>query len=283
MNSFGRLFRVSIFGESHGPAIGILVDGVRPGIKLSSDDFAADINRRRPSAVGGTPRKEADLPFLKSGIFEGNTTGGPILIEFLNNNTQSKDYSNILASPRPGHADFSMREKLHGYNDYRGGGATSGRLTLGLVSAGVISKKMFPMYNYETNIISIGNETNKDKFDELVNKASEIGDSIGGKIQVRVKGVPVGLGEPFFDSLESTISHLLFSIGAVKSVSFGEINEGYYGSQYNDNIIDSLGTTETNNNGGINGGVSNGNEIIVTAFVKPTSSVYKTQKTFNFH
>jgi len=282
MNSFGRLFRLSVFGESHGESVGLLLDGVRPGISLDSSDFNTDIDRRRPKGIGGTPRKEADKAIIKSGVFNGKTTGAPLLIEFNNNNTISKDYSNLVKTPRPGHADFTFREKFHGYNDYRGGGATSGRLTLGLVSAGVIAKKMFPEIKYKTDIISIAGETCKSKFNDLIESISLAGDSVGGKIQVRVGNVAVGLGEPYFDSLESTISHLLFSIGAIKSVSFGHIDEKSLGSEYNDPIISKDGKTSTNNNGGINGGVSNGNEIIVTVFVKPTSSIFKTQNTFNF-
>ena len=284
MNTFGRLFRVSIFGESHGQSVGVVVDGVRPGIKLDKDDFISDLSRRKSGGLGTTPRIEADDVIIESGIFEGYTTGAPILLRFLNQNTKSKDYSNLVVQPRPGHSDFTAKQKFYGYNDYRGGGPFSGRLTLGMVSAGVIAKKMLEGININTKIINLYGETNPDKFNDIIVETVKNKDSVGGIIDINVKGVPVGLGEPYFDSLESTISHLLFSIGGVKGVEFGLGFEGVNlkGSEFNDPIIDESGKTKTNNNGGINGGISNGNPITIKVFIKPTSSIGVPQETYSY-
>ncbi len=284
MNTFGRLFRVSIFGESHGQAVGVVVDGVRPGIKLSPEDFVSDLSRRKSGGLGTTPRIESDDVMIESGVFEGYTTGAPILLRFFNKNTKSKDYSNLVVQPRPGHSDFTAKQKFSGYNDYRGGGAFSGRLTLGMVSAGVIAKKMLEDMHFETKIINLFGETDPSKFNDIIIQTVKEKDSVGGVIDINVKGVPVGLGEPYFDSLESTISHLLFSIGGVKGVEFGIGFNGVNmkGSEFNDPIIDEKGTTKTNNNGGINGGISNGNPISVKVFIKPTASIGVTQETYSY-
>ena len=284
MNTFGRLFRVSIFGESHGQAVGVVVDGVRPGIKLSPEDFVSDLSRRKSGGLGTTPRIESDDVMIESGVFEGYTTGAPILLRFFNKNTKSKDYSNLVVQPRPGHSDFTAKQKFSGYNDYRGGGAFSGRLTLGMVSAGVIAKKMLEDMHFETKIINLFGETDPSKFNDIIIQTVKEKDSVGGVIDINVKGVPVGLGEPYFDSLESTISHLLFSIGGVKGVEFGIGFNGVNmkGSEFNDPIIDEKGTTKTNNNGGINGGISNGNPISVKVFIKPTASIGVPQETYSY-
>ena len=284
MNTFGRLFRVSIFGESHGQAVGVVVDGVRPGIKLSPEDFVSDLSRRKSGGLGTTPRIESDDVMIESGVFEGYTTGAPILLRFFNKNTKSKDYSNLVVQPRPGHSDFTAKQKFSGYNDYRGGGAFSGRLTLGMVSAGVIAKKMLEDMHFETKIINLYGETDPSKFNDIIIQTVKEKDSVGGVIDINVKGVPVGLGEPYFDSLESTISHLLFSIGGVKGVEFGIGFNGVNmkGSEFNDPIIDEKGTTKTNNNGGINGGISNGNPISVKVFIKPTASIGVPQETYSY-
>ncbi len=282
-NSFGTLFKVSIFGESHGECCGVLVDGVKAGIKLSSEDFLPELARRKAGKKGTTPRIEKDLPHIASGVFNGYTTGAPILINFINENVNDNDYSNLVRHPRPGHCDLTAYQKYNGFNDYRGGGAFSGRLTLGIVCAGVIAKKITG-FNVESEIVSIHKNTNKDEFDNEVEKAMKNLDSVGGTIRIVAKNVEKSLGEPYFDSAESKISHLLFSIGAVKGVSFGIgfDGEALYGSEYNDLIIDQDGTTKTNNNGGINGGITNGNDLVVNVFVKPTSSISKPQETFNF-
>ena len=284
MNHIGRIFQINIYGESHGKSVGILLDGVLPGIELSESDFTEDLLRRKSGKKGTTPRLESDEVYIESGVFNGYTTGAPILLRFLNSNTNSKDYSNLVNHPRPSHADFTAKTKYNGYNDYRGGGHFSGRLTLGIVAAGVVAKKMLKDVKFETNLINLGGCTNPEEFDELLDKTINNHDSIGGIVSLKAKNVMAGLGEPYFDSLESTISHLLFSVGGVKGVEFGIgfNGVGLYGSEYNDCIIDDKGTTKTNNNGGINGGISNGNDIEIKVFVKPTPSIGVPQNTYNF-
>lgn len=283
MNSFGRLFRVSIFGESHGSCVGVLLDGVPAGIDLSEKDFEADLLRRKAQGLGTTPRIEDDIPLIESGVFNGKTTGSPILIRFLNKNTKSKDYSNLVKHPRPSHADYVGMLKYDGFNDYRGGGAFSGRLTLGLVAAGVVAKKLLPC-EYNTNIVSLKGETDKSKFEDILKETILKKDSVGGVVQIDVTKVPQTLGEPYFDSVESVISHLIFSVGGVKGIEFGIGFNGQhlYGHEFNDVIIDETGKTLTNNNGGINGGITNGNDISIKVMVKPTPSIGIVQNTFNF-
>ena len=283
MFNYGNLFKISLFGESHGETIGVLIEGVKPGIKLSEEDFYSDLERRKPNQKGTTPRKESDEPMIKSGVFNGYTTGAPILIEFDNSNINDKDYSNLLDHPRPSHVDFTAKNKYKGFNDYRGGGFFSGRLTLGLVCAGVIAKKITG-FKFESKIINLHGQTDETKFDEELLKAINLQDSIGGIIRTKWVNPIKNLGEPYFDSVESKISSLLFSVGGVKGVSFGEGLKAplMYGSEFNDLIIDSNGKTKTNNNGGINGGITNGNEVFLDVLVRPTASIAKTQDTFNF-
>lgn len=281
MNTFGDIFKVEIFGESHGKALGVCIDGCPPGIYLNVDDFMTDLSRRKAGAKGTTPRKEDDLPDIISGVFNGKTTGAPLTILFYNNNTRSKDYLQLFNHPRPGHADFTARMKYNGFNDYTGGGHFSARVTLGLVAAGVVAKKILSGVEIDAKILEIGGNPN---IEEAVNHAIETKDSAGGLIECTVKGVPVGWGEPFFASVESRISAAVFSVPAVKGIEFGA---GFKvakltGSQNNDNIIDKNGKTETNNAGGINGGISNGNDIVFRVAVKPTPSISLPQNTYNF-
>ncbi len=285
MNHIGRLFQLSIYGESHGGGVGIVLDGVRPGIELSKEDFIADLTRRKSGGLGTTPRIEPDEIIIDSGIFNGYTTGAPISLRFLNTNTKSKDYSNLVLHPRPSHADWVAREKYNGYNDYRGGGHFSGRITLGLVSAGVVAKKMLEGVKFKTELINLNGETDQKKFQGILRDTVEKKDSVGGIVKITITGVNAGLGEPYFDSLESTISHLLFSVGGVKGVEFGAGFSGVNlkGSEFNDCLLDNHGTTKTNNNGGINGGISNGNPIEVKVFMKPTPSIGVPQNTYSFN
>lgn len=283
MNSVGRLFRISIYGESHGSEVGVILDGVKPGIPLNKEMFKDDLNRRKAGRIGTTKRLEKDEIIIKSGVFNGFTTGAPILLTFSNENINSKDYLHLINQPRPSHADFTAHVKYHGFQDYRGGGHFSGRLTTGLVAAGVVAKKMLPC-TFLSRIIQLGNLTDLTKMDEYLEKIRLSGDSVGGIVEVTVKNMIKGLGEPYFDSLESTISHLLFSIGGVKGVEFGIGFKGttLKGSEFNDSFIDENGTTKTNNNGGINGGISNGNDLIIKVFVKPTPSIFQKQPTYSF-
>lgn len=280
MNNFGKLFRISIFGESHGKSVGITVDGGPPGLALTENDFTYDLSRRKSGAKGTTPRNEDDLPELISGTFNGFTTGAPITVLFRNTNTRSGDYSNLQTSPRPGHADYVANKKFKGFQDFRGGGHFSGRLTLALVAAGVIAKKIVSPVEINAILKQAGGNAN---IEEAIDQALANHDSIGGIVECVATNLPVGLGEPFFDSVESVISHIVFSIPAIKGIEFGSgfAAAQMFGSQHNDPIINAEGKTATNNAGGINGGITNGNEVIFRVAVKPTSSIGKTQQTLN--
>jgi len=280
MNSFGSIFRVSIFGESHGPAVGVLIDGCPAGLSVSDEDFNTDLNKRKAGGKGTTPRVEDDKPNILSGIFKGKTSGSPINITFENNNTRSSDYSLVKSIPRPGHSDFTAFMKYKNFNDCRGGGHFSGRLTLGIVAAGVLAKKILKGIVFKSTLLEAGGNKN---IDEAVDKALREGDSIGGLIECRVENLPVGLGEPFFNKVEALIAHIIFAIPATKGLEFGSgFNAANMkGSDHNDIILNEKGETETNNAGGINGGLSNGNPLVFRVAVKPTSSIQKTQKSYS--
>ena len=282
MNSFGRIFRVSIFGESHGESVGIVVDGCPAGLPLTIEDFLPDLERRKGGTQKGTtPRQEEDLPIFKSGIFNDKTTGAPITILFENKNVRSGDYEKQRDVPRPGHADFVAHKKFAGFEDYRGSGHFSGRLTVALVAAGVIAKKALRIVKISSSILEIGGEKDLEKG---LQKAIDQKDSIGGIIECRVNGLPIGLGEPFFDSAESLISHIVFAIPAVRAIEFGTgfAAAKMFGSEHNDAIENMDGKTKTNHAGGIVGGLTNGNELVFRIAIKPTSSTPKEQNTLNW-
>jgi chorismate synthase len=281
MNSFGVIFRVTLFGESHGPAIGAVVDGCPPGIPLQAEDFLPDLRRRQSGSIGTTKRREPDLPEILSGVFNGVTTGAPISIMTRNSDKISSDYDEFKNVPRPGHADFVSHVKYSGHADMRGSGHFSGRITWGLVAAGVIAKKISDPAAISARLISAGGSKDIEK---AINEAIALNDSIGGIIECRVGNPQQSLGEPFFYSFESAVSHIIFSIPAIKGIEFGRgfAAAAMKGSEHNDPFIDSNGKTSTNNAGGINGGITNGNEIIFRVVVKPTSSTGVDQETFNF-
>jgi chorismate synthase len=278
MNSFGRVFRVTIFGESHGPEVGITIDGCPAGLPLSADDFASDLLRRKGGGKGTTSRVEADLPNIVSGVFDGHTTGAPVTISFANADVDSKPYEKIKGTPRPGHADMAAHLKYGGFNDVRGSGHLSGRLTVGFTTAGVIAKKLIAPAKVIAKLSSAGGSADAVAAAEA---AAKDGNSVGGIIECRCSGVPAGLGEPFFDSAESLVSHLAFAIPGVKGIDFGAGFESaaMRGSQYNDPIVDAEGHTSTNNSGGISGGITNGNEIVLRVAMRPTASIAKEQDT----
>lgn len=281
MNTFGKLFRISVFGESHGESVGVTIDGCPAGLPLEVEDFLHDLERRRGGTQKGTtPRKEDDLPVFKSGVFNGHTTGAPVTILFANNNTRSTDYEKLRAVPRPGHADWVATEKFGGYEDYRGGGHFSGRLTLTQVAAGVIAKKILSGMEIKAQILEIAGETDLEKG---LQKGIDAKDSVGGIVECTVTGMPVSLGEPFWDSVESLISHAVFAIPAIRGIEFGTgfRAAAMFGSEHNDAIEDASGKTTTNHAGGIVGGISNGNNMVFRVAVKPTSSTPKEQYTFN--
>ncbi len=299
MNSYGKNFRLAIFGESHSKAIGIVIDGVMPGISLTPKDFEKALKRRSygdiaPLAFATTARKESDKPIFLSGLKNGRTTGAPLAILFENKDFESRHYSNYAECPRPSHADFAATVKWQGFNDWAGGGYLSGRLTAPVVAAGVVAKKQIEnSIKIKAHISEIYGSSNKREWKAILEQAASEGDSVGGVIRCRAEGVPAGLGEPFFNSLESQIAHLAFSIPAVKAISFGNFEDALRsankanrasllkGSEYNDLIINKNGTTATNHSGGINGGISNGNAIEFSVEIRPTASIAKPQQTIN--
>ncbi|HMZ47241.1 MAG TPA: chorismate synthase [Chitinophagaceae bacterium] len=282
MNSFGKIFKVQIFGESHGNCVGVVIDGVTAGLPLNEEDFLSDLVRRQGGIQKGTtPRKEIDVPIFKSGIFKDKATGTPLTILFENNNIQSEVYDKQRSIPRPGHVDFTANKKFGGYEDYRGGGHFSARLTTGLVAAGVVAKKMMPEININAVVVEIAGERDLEKG---IQKAINEKDTVGGIIECKVLGLPIGLGEPYFDSLESLLAHILFSIPAIKGVEFGSgFNAAkMFGSEHNDAIENKEGKTSSNFAGGIVGGLSNGNELVFRIAVKPASSTPKEQESLNW-
>lgn len=309
-NTFGSSISVTLFGESHGETMGAVVDGLAPGIKIDSDYIAARLRERRPSGRISTARVEADEYKIVSGVFNGYTTGAPLTVLIENTNKRSKDYSALADTPRPSHADYTAAVKYRGYQDYRGGGHFSGRVTAPLVAVGAIIKRAL-----EEKGIFIGTHISRlhgiddrafsdvladvkalsgrqfpvldgdasEKMIAEIEAAAAAGDSVGGVLECAIVGVPCGVGEPWFDTLEGTLSHALFSVPAVKGVEFG-LGFGFadlYGSEANDAFVTdgvSIGT-KTNNNGGINGGISNGMPIVFRAAIKPTPSIFKKQQT----
>jgi chorismate synthase len=302
-SSFGTEFKITTFGESHGEAIGVIIDGVTPGVELDAEDIQRDLDRRKPGQSDvTTPRKEADKVHILSGVFEGKTTGTPIMLTVYNENSRSKDYSAVKDLFRPGHADFTFQKK-YGIRDYRGGGRSSGRETIGRVAAGAVAKKILSKYGIE--IVAYTKEAagvvcEKLNFDEIENnivracdpdaakliiekiiEARNTHNSVGGIVECRINGVPAGLGEPVFDKLDADLAKAMLSIGAVKGF---EVGAGFKVAQMtgkeNNDEMDSSGFL-TNNSGGILGGISNGNEILFRVAFKPTPSIASAQKTID--
>ncbi len=313
-NSFGNSITLTLFGESHGTSIGAVIDGLSPGISVDYEAISRYLSLRRPDGETSTGRVEKDEFVIESGVFNGYTTGTPICIRIPNQNTQSGDYTEIKNKARPGHADYTAYCKYHGFEDCRGGGHFSGRLTAAIVAAGgilipALEKKHILIgshilslggisdrnfENYGEDIKGLNNEkfpvfdkTAGEQMKDEIKKAKAEGDSIGGILQTAIFNLPAGVGEPWFDSLEGLISHAVFSVGGVKGIEFGT---GFglakmKGSEANDKFrIDEKGKihTLTNHSGGINGGISNGMPVVFNCVIKPTSSVYKVQQTVDF-
>ena len=318
MNTLGRKFRVSIFGESHGELIGVVLDGVPAGLELSEQDFQQDILRRKSGAKGMTPRIEADSPMIVSGVFEGHATGAPLTIAFKNTNTHSSDYELFAAMPRPGHADLTAALKWDDCQDPRGGGHFSGRLTLPIVAAGVVAKKILadatmldetPVRGINARIIELGGialgevrvsdvagdsgaasvyvDASESElpaaWQDAIDKAMNEGDSLGAVVECVVPYVDPGYGEPFWDSVESQVAHAVFAIPGVRGIEFGDgfAAARMKGSEHNDPIGPDA-RPQKNGAGGVNGGITNGAPIVFRAAFKPTSSIRKAQQTFNF-
>jgi len=282
MNRFGRELRIEIFGESHGPAVGITVDGCPAGLPLGPRDMISDLERRLPNTPGTTKRREDSPPRILSGVFKGRTTGTPLTIILENKDTRSRDYISLKNLPRPGHADFTARRKFGGHHDFRGGGHFSGRLTAGLVAAGVIAKKLIFPVEVKAQLLEAGGR--KD-IDAAVDEAVREKDSVGGLVECRTTPLPVGWGEPFFDSVESLISHLMFSVPGIRGIEFGSGFESarMRGRDANDPLISADGATASNHSGGVSGGISNGNPLVFRVAVKPTSSIGREQDTIDLN
>lgn len=312
-NTFGNNITITLFGESHGEAIGCVLDGIAPGIEVDEDFIVAQMEKRKGINSISTPRREADKVRILSGVFEGRTTGTPIALMIENQTQHSKDYSATKDLARPSHADYTAECKYHGYQDYRGGGHFSGRITAPIVAAGAICLKALEKKGIRigTHISSCAGIKDRD-FENLgediailkdkempvlcekaekdmisaIETARNEGDSLGGALTTAVVGMPEGVGEPWFDTVEGVLAHALFSIPAIKGVEFG-LGFGFAdkkGSTANDEftILDGRVQTKTNNNGGINGGITNGMPIIFSCAVKPTPSIFKEQNTVNF-
>lgn len=280
MNSFGRLMRLTIFGESHGEAVGVVIEGCPAGLSLTEKDFSADLSRRQAGLEGTTARREPDIPILKSGLFKNKTTGAPLMILFENKDVKSEDYTPFKDTPRPGHVDFVAHNKYGGFYDFRGSGPFSGRLTVALVAAGIIAKKILIPAVVSASLLEVNG---RHDIQEAVQTAIQEKDSVGGIIECRVNDLPVGLGEPFFDSVESLISHIVFAIPGIKGIEFGAgfSASRMKGSQFNDILINKEGKTATNFSGGISGGITNSNELVFKVAVRPPSSIGKEQDTIN--
>lgn len=316
-NTFGSSVSLTIFGESHGPAIGAVLDGLAAGIPVDEAFIAGRMDKRRARGDGlSTSRQEPDVVEFLSGVYEGYTTGTPVTMMIRNTAQRSKDYAKTAGLARPGHADYAAHQKYGGYEDFRGGGHFSGRLTAPLVAAGALCESilaakgilvgtqilalagvgaLLPFSRDEETLkaqiralqarpgFALVDPANEESMKNAVRAAAAEGDSVGGVLETAIAGLPAGVGEPFFDSVESTLAHLLFSIPAVKGVEFGKgfAMAGLRGSQANDPLAvkDGRVVTLTNNNGGINGGVTNGMPVVFRAAYKPTPSIYKPQHT----
>ena len=314
----GQCFQLSLFGESHGPAIGVVIQGLPPGLELDEKRMEKQMELRKPRGKISTQRHEADRPEIISGLFEGKTTGTPLCILIRNENVRSRDYSRLKSTPRPSHADYAAQIKYGGFQDYRGGGHFSGRITAPLVAAGAIFLQMLeargiligthvlriqhisdqPLAQVEetlrNQLLQLGNRylaclsdlAAKD-MEACIEQAQRRGDSVGGILESAVVGMPAGVGEPFFDSVESRLSHLLFSIGGLKGVEFGT-GFGFAdlcGSQANDGwtVREGRIQTLTNHNGGLNGGITNGMPILLRSVIKPTPSIYQPQSSVDLN
>lgn len=308
-NVFGNAITLTLFGESHGKQIGAVIDGLAPGIEINEDYIREKLSLRRPQGKISTARVEADEFDIVSGVFNGKTTGTPLTILIPNANTNSGDYANLMDSPRPSHADYTAQCKYHGFQDYRGGGHFSGRITAAIVCAcaiiqyalikkgievgshicylqGIEDQPIKTLQDVEKlngSYFPVLNEKSAEKMKELISQAASEGDSVGGVLETYVFGVPAGIGEPWFDSVESLISHAMFSIPGVKGIEFGlgfafaDVNGSFANDEFC--IKDGKVVTKTNNNGGINGGITNGMTINFRTVVKPTPSIFKEQNT----
>lgn len=310
-NSIGKLFTITSFGESHGRCVGIIIDGCPAGLAVTKEDIQNEVDRRKPKSSISTTRNEPETVEILSGINDEHTTGAPICLLVWNTDTDSSVYEKIKALPRPGHADYTNIMKYGGFNDYKGGGRSSGRITAGYVMAGAIAKKLLDSIgieilahtieiggvkavereygeikkSVENNVLRCADTESAEQMMKIIEKAQSEGDSVGGIIQGIALNVPVGLGEPVYDTLEGDLAKAVFSIPAVKGIEFGAgfSSAGKKGSENNDpfRIDNGKIITTTNNAGGILGGISNGMPVVLRVAIKPTPSISKKQETIN--
>ena len=295
-NSFGDSFRIGIYGGSHEPEVGVGIDGVVSGMPLCADDFQPDLARRRSGAGGTTARREDDIPEIICGVTDGLTDGSPLRIKFRNKDIRPEDYALFASVPRPGHTDFvahpgrygvEQSGNLRGLPDFTGGGIFSGRMTVALVAAGVVEKKQlrlkYPGVVTSAEIVRLGGSDFRNEWKSLLDSALRDGDSLGAVVECRTEGLPVGLGEPFFDSVESLVSHIVFAIPGVRGVEFGDgfAASDMRGSEHND-PFGKGGKLLKNGAGGVNGGLTNGNELLFRVAFKPTSTIRRPQPTWDF-
>ncbi|HIZ85369.1 MAG TPA: chorismate synthase [Candidatus Coprenecus stercoravium] len=288
-NAFGNVFRIALSGESHSPVMSVEIAGVPEGIPLGPVDFAEDIDRRRPGRKGTTARIEKDIPEIVRGVKDGHTTGTTLKILFRNENTDPSAYQQFADIPRPGHADWVRRVKYGAGSLTSGGGMFSGRMTLPVVAAGVVAKKIIAPMQVHARLTEVGGLllTGKDgdnaALDAMLSEVAVEGDSVGGVVECVCDGVPAGLGEPFFYPIEAALSQMVFSIPGIRGIEFGDGFKAarMRGSQHNDPIVDTEGHTSRNGAGGINGGITNGNPLVFRVAVKPSSSIAGAQKTMN--
>jgi len=301
-NSFGEIFRFTTFGESHGVALGVVIDGVPAGVDFDEEFLISELDRRRPGKNRfATGRKESDTPEVLSGIFEGKTTGTPIAIVIFNKDQKSKDYSNIKDVFRPGHADFTYYHK-YGIRDYRGGGRSSARETAARVAAGAVAKMILREFNIEiqAGVIEIGgirakeenfeyaknspvfalDENVEKKWMEIIDKARNEHNSLGGVVKLKIKNLPIGLGEPIYYKLDNILASAMVSINAVKGVYIGNTKAHKLTGLENNDEISERGFL-SNNSGGVLGGISNGEDVEVEIYFKPTPSIFKPQKSID--
>ena len=290
MNTFGNNIRITIFGESHGPVVGVTMDGVPSGLELDVNDFEADIARRKPGAEGTTARHEQDLPRILGGLYEGHTTGAPLTMVFDNADIVDAHYDKFREIPRPGHADLTAMQRYGGWNDPRGGGQFSGRMTLPIVAAGTVAKKILAMWaedgscsgiDMKAEVVQLGGSADRTAWKGLIEAAQAEGDSLGAVVECRAE-VPAGLGDPFWNSVESLLSHAVFSIPGVRGIEFGDgcASAAMRGSAHNDPIGED-GIPVKNGSGGCNGGITNGAPLLFRVAFKPTSSIARRQDTLN--
>ncbi|MCK9233577.1 MAG: chorismate synthase [Acholeplasmataceae bacterium] len=284
MNSLGKIFKINIYGESHGKSLGVLIEGMPVGVKIDDALIKKDLKRRMPSHFSETKRKEKDHYTVESGVYNGYTTGTPLLFRVENNAFKSEHYQKYQEIHRPSHIDFVAKKKYHGYQNLPGSGHFSGRLTIGLVIAGALAKMILTKVIIKTELVQVGALKDLTKLEQYLKTIETLNETVGAVLKTTISNVEIGLGEPFFGGADSLISQALFSIPSIKGVSIGKgfKSASFLGSDYLDSFINEEGKTKTNHSGGIVGGITNGNDLIINTITRPISSLKKPLETFDF-